>query len=570
MTSALKLKHRISLSCFLLLLVVSGNTVYASDTPSASAVASAHPLATRAGQEILAAGGNAFDAAIAVTATLAVVEPASSGLGGGGFWLLHRAKNGLQDGLDIMIDGRETAPAAATHDMFLDKAGNYVPKLSLDTTLGAGVPGVPAALDHIAKRYGKLTLKQSLAPAIRYAEQGFKITKHYQRMATMRRKVLLTSPASKAVFLDNGKVPVPGYILHQPDLATTLRLLARSGRAGFYQGKLAEQMVNAVQATGGIWTSKDLKNYRIVERQPVITTYKNFKVVSAALPSSGGIVMIEALNLLELYKLDKLPKWQRDHMVIEAMRIAYRDRALYLGDADFISVDTKKLISKEYADELRKEINKTTAGHGNENTVKPRIKGTDTSHFSIIDQQGNRVTATLSINYPFGSGFMPLGTGVVLNNEMDDFSAKPGTPNVYGLVGSHANAIAPGKRPLSSMSPTFIESDDLVVAMGTPGGSRIISMVLLAILEITEGRGDVMDWVSLPRFHHQYLPAQVTYEKGAFSKKELKQLQKADHKLKASKNRYGNMQAVSWFKQKNIVQAASDPRGEGLASVEQH
>ncbi len=566
MTSALKSKYRVALSCLLLLLVVSGNIAYASDTPSASAVASAHPLATLAGQEILAAGGNAFDAAIAVTATLAVVEPASSGLGGGGFWLLHQAKNGL----DIMIDGRETAPAAATHDMFLDKAGNYVSKLSLDSTLGAGIPGVPAALDHIARRYGKLTLKQSLAPAIRYAEQGIKITKHYQRLASMRRKVLLTSPAASVVFLDNGKVPGLGYNLRQPDLATTLRLLARAGRAGFYQGKLAEQMVNAVQKTGGIWTLKDLKNYRIVERQPVTTTYKNFKVVSAALPSSGGIVMIEALNLLEPYKLNKLPKWQRHHMVIEAMRIAYRDRALYLGDADFITVDTNKLISKEYANELRKEINKTTAGHGNESTVKPRIKGTDTSHFSIIDQQGNRVAATLSINYPFGCGFMPPGTGVVLNNEMDDFSAKPGTPNVYGLVGSHANAIAPGKRPLSSMSPTFIESDDLVVALGTPGGSRIISMVLLAMLEITEGRGDVNDWVSLPRFHHQYLPAQVTYEKGAFSKKELKKLQKADHKLKASKNKYGNMQAVSWVKQKNIVQAASDPRGEGLASVEQH
>ena len=568
MACALKSSYRILL--ILSLVVYSGYAASGANTPSASAVASAHPLATQAGQEILAAGGNAFDAAIAVTATLAVVEPSGSGLGGGGFWLLHRAKNGLEDGLDIMIDGRETAPAAATHDMFLDKAGNFVSKLSLDTTLGAGIPGVPAALDHIAKRYGKLSLKQSLAPAIRYAEQGFKITKHYQRLATMRHKVLLRSPAAKIVFLDDGKVPALGYNLRQRDLATTLRLLARSGRAGFYEGKFGKLLVSAVRETGGIWTLKDLKNYRVIERQPVITTYKNFKVVSAALPSSGGIVMIEALNLLEPYKLNKLPKWQRDHMVIEAMRIAYRDRALYLGDADFISVDTKKLISKTYADELRKEINTTTAGHGNESTVKPRARGQDTSHFSIIDQQGNRVAATLSINYPFGSGFMPPGTGVVLNNEMDDFSAKPGTPNVYGLVGSHANAIAPGKRPLSSMSPTFIESDELVVAMGTPGGSRIISMVLLALLEITEGRGAVKDWVSLPRFHHQYLPAQVTYEAGAFSKKELKQLQKADHKLKVSKSRYGNMQAVSWQKHKNIVQAASDPRGEGLASVKKH
>jgi len=550
-------------SCVIYFLIF--NTAVAGGLPAASAVASAHPLATRAGQEILAAGGNAFDAAIAVTATLAVVEPTGSGLGGGGFWLLHRHK----DNFDIMIDGREVAPAAATRDMYLDSNGDFNPELSLNSPLGAGIPGVPAALDHIAKKYGRLPLKMSLAPAIRYAREGFRISKHYQRLTKMRLEELLSSPGSKKIFLENEAVPGAGFILRQQDLAKTLSLLAKHGRAGFYKGKVGNLLVKAVRSAGGIWTLQDLQNYRVVERIPVTGNYQNFKVTSAALPSSGGIVMLDALNILEPYKLQRLKKIYRDHLIIEAMRLAYRDRARYLGDADFVDVDTKKLISKGYASSQRKEINNTRAGRSKA-MEKPREKGSDTSHFSIIDQLGNRVAATLSINYPFGCGFTPPGTGVVLNNEMDDFSAKPGTPNVYGLVGSHANAIAPGKRPLSSMSPTFMESDDMVVAIGTPGGSRIISMVLLSLLEVAENRGSVREWVSLPRFHHQYLPDEVSYEKNAFTKNEILLLQKLGHKLKAVSSTYGNMHAVSWNKKTNIVDAASDPRGEGFASVKRH
>lgn len=556
-----------------ILLLFSVGTVTAGKLPSASAVASAHPLATQAGQEILAVGGNAFDAAIAITAALAVVEPSGSGLGGGGFWLLHRQK----DNLDTMIDGREMAPAASTADMFLDDAGDFLPALSLNSSLGAGIPGVPAALDHIAKQYGKLPLKKSLAPAIRYAREGYKISKHLQRLTKMRHKVLLASPSSTKIFLDKSNVPDVGFKLVQPELAETLSQIAKNGRAGFYQGKVAKLLVKGVKESGGIWTLADLKNYRVVERQPITGTYKNFKITSATLPSSGGIVMMDVLNLLEPFKLNQFPKWQRDHLVIEAMRLAYRDRALYLGDADFISVDVKKLISKKYANSQRKEINKLKAGRS-ENKSSPRKKGSDTTHFSVIDQQGNRVSATLSINYPFGSGFTPSGTGVVLNNEMDDFSAKPGEPNAYGLVGSHANAIAPGKRPLSSMSPTFVESDDVAVALGTPGGSRIISMVLLAVLEVVENRGSLKDWVALPRFHHQFLPDVVIYEPDAFNKKEISLLKKAGHNLKARTATYGsmrtatygNMHAVSWNKKKNIVEAASDPRGEGVANVKRH
>jgi gamma-glutamyltranspeptidase/glutathione hydrolase len=555
--------------CILLLLIL--NTAVAAERPAASAVASAHPLATQAGQEILAAGGNAFDAAVAVTAVLAVVEPAGSGLGGGGFWLLHRQK----DNFSIMIDGREVAPAAANRTMYLDSDGKFIRELALNGPLAAGIPGVPAAIDHLAGKYGKLPLSKSLAPAIRHAEQGFKTSKHYHELIKLRHSVLLESAASTDIFLDDGMVPEPGFVLKQPDLANTLRALAKQGRKGFYQGKIAKLMVKAVRQEGGIWKEQDLHNYRIVERKPVTGTYKGFKITSASLPSSGGIVMMQILNLLEPYKLKNYPRWQRDHLVIEAMRLAYRDRARYLGDSDFVSVDSGKLVSRAYADKQRKAINKDKAGTSDPATVAPVAKGQDTTHFSIIDQQGNRVAATLSINFPFGSGFTPPGTGVILNNEMDDFSAKPGTPNVYGLVGSHANAIQPGKRPLSSMSPTFIESDDIAVAIGTPGGSRIISMVTLAVLEIAEKRGKVSDWVALPRFHHQFLPDQVIHELDAFNQKEIKQLQKAGHKLKARKGTYGNMRkatygnmhAVSWNKKNNKVEAASDPRGEGMGSV---
>ncbi|MDH3514614.1 MAG: gamma-glutamyltransferase [Gammaproteobacteria bacterium] len=530
--------------------------------PPAAAIASAHPLATEAGHEILARGGNAFDAAIAVAAALAVVEPYNSGLGGGGFFLLHRARDGFQ----VMIDARERAPLAATRDMYL-RDGRAVPALSIDGALAAGIPGTPAALAHVAKKYGKLPLRDSLAPAIRFAGDGFRVTPHYSKMLLRQHMRLQDNfPEAARVFHQDGLIPAPGDVLRQPELARTLRRLAGNGHAGFYDGETAGRLVQGVREAGGIWTLKDLAGYRVVEREPVRGRYRGIRITSAALPSSGGVVLNQVLNLLADLDLDAMPRARRDHAVIEAMRLAYRDRALLLGDPDFVRVDVTRLLDPAYAARLREEMRAPEPAPD----VAPAGAaggGANTTHFSIIDREGNRVAATLSLNTPFGSGLMPPGTGVVLNNEMDDFSVKPGAPNTYGLVGGDANAIAPGKRPLSSMTPTFLESDKAVVVLGTPGGSRIISMVLLATLEFAHGRGGPQEWVGLPRFHHQYLPDVVTHESGAFSGDDAGKLQQYGHRLETVRGRYGNMQVVAWDKKDGKIEAASDPRGEGAAVV---
>jgi len=531
--------------------------------PPAAAIATAHPLATAAGKEILAAGGNAFDAAVAVTAALAVVEPMSSGMGGGGFWLLHIA----DDNRNTMIDGRERAPLSATRDMYLDKHGNVVPGLSIDGPLAAGIPGVPAAMVYLAEHYGRLPLSRSLVPAIHYARQGFAVDDHYRALARFRLDVLRRSPAAAATFLVNNDVPPPGAIIKQPDLAATLQAIAANGDKGFYAGSVARHMVDGVRTAGGVWQMQDLEKYTVVERKPIEGRYRGTRIIAAAPPSSGGIALVTMLNILSGYDLDHMDDVTRKHLIIEAMRRAYRDRAEYLGDPDFVSIPVKRLTHPYYAAGLRNSIRLDRA---TPSAALPGItehaEGDNTTHFSILDQQGNRVAATLSINYPFGSGFVAPGTGVLLNDEMDDFSAKPGTPNVYGLVGAEANAIAPGKRPLSSMTPTFLEGEHGVALLGTPGGSRIITMVLLATLDYM--RGHTPDsWVKLPRYHHQYLPDEVQFEPGAFTEQEQQKLRAMGHTLKPLRRRYGNMQAILWQIDRNKVLAASDPRGGGKAVV---
>lgn len=530
--------------------------------PGQAAIATAHPLATEVGHEILARGGNAFDAAAAVAAALAVVEPWNSGLGGGGFFLLHRAR----DGFEVMIDARERAPLAATRDMYL-RDGRPVPALSVDGALAAGIPGTPAALVHLAGKYGKLPLQQTLAPAIRLARDGFPATPAYSKIL-LRQHMRLTDhfPEAARVYLKEGLIPAPGDIAQQPELAQTLVRLAQKGQAGFYAGVTAERLVQGVRAAGGIWSMKDLAEYHVIEREPVRGKYRGVRVTSASLPSSGGVVLVQMLNLLQGFDLDGMPKAQRDHTVIEAMRLAYRDRARHLGDPDFVRVDVLRLLDSAYAAKLREEMRRPEPAPVSTPATAVGA-GANTTHFSIIDREGNRVAATLSLNTPFGSGFMPPGTGVVLNNEMDDFAVKPDAPNTYGLVGGDANAIAPGKRPLSSMTPTFLESDDAVVVLGTPGGSRIISMVLLATLEFAHGHGGPKEWVSLPRFHHQYLPDAVTHEARALDADTARALQGFGHRLDAVRGSYGNMQLVAWHKKAGRLEAASDPRGEGGAQV---
>ncbi|MCK4951286.1 MAG: gamma-glutamyltransferase [Gammaproteobacteria bacterium] len=545
------------------LLLFFSQAAFSGEQPSANAIASAHPIATVVGHRILEAGGNAFDAAVAVSAVLAVVEPYSSGIGGGGFWLLHR----VSDGKDVMIDGRESAPLAAHRELYLDESGNVIPGLSVDGALAAGIPGEPAALVHIAEKYGRFPLSKSLAPAIQVARDGFKVDHHYQRMAGFRLKLLQQFPETSRRLLKEGEVPPLGHIIRQPELAATLQAIADKGYSGFYAGPVAKKLVKGVRKQGGIWSLKDLEQYKIVEREPVSITYKSATITSAALPSSGGIVLATMLNILSGYDLENLDEVTRKHLIIEAMRRAYRDRAEYLGDSDFVDVPVKRLTDPGYANALRSTIQSDKATPSKELSVATvKAGGADTTHFSILDKEGNRVAATLSINYPFGSGFMPEGTGVLLNDEMDDFSSKPGSPNVYGLVGAEANAIAPGKRMLSSMSPTFIETEQGIAIVGTPGGSRIITMVLLAILEYLDG-SDVQSMVNLPRFHHQYLPDVVQLEPDSLSDSEQQALRKKGHKLRLLENTYGNMHAIIWDKKKNRVQAASDPRGTGLAQV---
>src|SRR5712692_1621794 len=391
--------------------------------PPTAAIASAHPLATEAGHSILAQGGNAFDAAVATAAALAVVEPASSGLGGGGFWLLHRAG----DGLEVMVDARERAPLAATATMYLDRAGQVIPGLSLNGPLAAAIPGTPAALVHIAQKYGRLPLARSLAPAIRLAQEGFAVSRGYRRLAQARAPVLSASPAAR-IFLHDGSAPELCYIVRQLERAKTLARLAEAGHDGFYAGEMAQHLVTGVAAAGGIWSLRDLADYRVVERVPLHATYGKIRITTAALPS-GGVVLLQTLAILQNYSLMQMEPARREHVLIEAMRLAYRDRARYLGDPDFVSVDIERLLSPTYIRTLRREISHRATP--SEAMPEPAAAGTNTTHFSIIDREGNRLAVTLSINSVFGSGFMPPDTGVLLNNEMDDVAAKPGAPNLY-------------------------------------------------------------------------------------------------------------------------------------------
>lgn len=544
---------------FLVLIIVLFFTRGQAETVPGLAVASAHPLATRAGLDVLASGGNAFDAAIAVAATLAVVEPQGSGLGGGGFWLLHRAA----DGRDIMLDGRERAPLAARRDLYRK------PAESIDGALAAAIPGLPAALVHLAEHYGKLPLAVSLTAAIHHARLGFAVGERYIKALETRREAIDASPAARAIFHAAHRLPTRGEPLVQVDLAHTLEQLGQYGMQGFYGGEIAQKLVAGVQAAGGLWTARDLATYRVVEREPLRGYYRGLRITTVAPPSAGGVGLIEMLNMLSGYDLDSVSAMTRRHLIVESMRRAYHDREQYLGDPDFVGMPLLRLLSPNYAAGLRStlRLDKATPSAFFSQTANPEPDGANTSHYSILDSDGNRVAATLSINYGFGSGFVAPGTGVLLNDEMDDFATRPGMPNVYGLVGGEPNAIAAGKRMLSSMTPTFVESEEAVGIMGTPGGSRIVSMVLLAILDFAEGHGP-LSWVSLPRFHHQYLPDVIEYEPDSLTRQDIDDLRQRGHTLKPTPVSYGDFHAIRWHRKTGLLEAASDPRGEGLASVQ--
>ncbi len=542
-----------------------GNVSAAEPAPGRAAIASAHTLATAAGFEALDMGGNAFDAAVAVAATLSVVEPQSSGIGGGGLFLLRRAS----DGKEVMLDARETAPAAIDPKDYLDANGQPDRDHALNGPLSAAIPGEPAALVALAKQYGKLPLAKSLAPAIRLARHGFQPDPRAIRAIARQRDTLTRWPASAALYLDKGAAPKQGWTLRLPDLANVLEAISRDGNDGFYRGEVARRLVEGVRAAGGRWSADDLAKYEVKERKPIAFEYRDWHIVTAPPPSSGGIALAEMLNILGGYDLGKLDRVHRTHLIVESMRRAYRDRAEYLGDPDFVQMPVAELTHPLYAAGLRASI------HPDKATPSDMLPGymappqsMHTSHFSIIDRDGNLVSGTQTVNTTLGSKFVVAGTGFVLNNEMDDFALVAGKPNAYGLVGNDNNAPKPGSRPLSSMTPTFIVGKDRIGVIGTPGGSYIITMVLEGILAFVEGEKPEKI-VALRRYHHQYLPDVIEAENGAFTPEEQKALEAMGHTLNVAAGTwpFGFMNVVSWNRHTGEMHAGSDPRGDSGSGI---
>jgi len=551
------------LAAVALSLVVGTAGAESTGKPGHAAIASAHTLATDAGFEVLAEGGNAFDAAVAVAAALSVLEPQSSGVGGGGLFLIRRAS----DGKETMIDARETAPAAVDSKDYVKANGDADRNNSTNGPLSAAIPGEPAAFVWLAEKYGKLPLSKSLSPAIRLAREGFKPDSRMLRDLAERKETLKRYPSSAALYLVNGEMPPDGWIFKTPDLARVLEAIAEHGNDGFYRGEVAKTLVDGVRAAGGRWTLDDLAGYEVKERAPLTVDYRGWHIVTAPPPSSGGIAIAEILNILSGYDLSKYDRVHQVHLTVEAMRRAYRDRAAYLGDPDFVEMPIAELTSPLYAAGLRASI------HPDKATPSDMLpgyletpEGTHTSHFSIVDKDGNIVSATQTVNLLFGSAYVVPGTGFVLNDEMDDFALVAGKPNAFGLVGNDKNAPAARKRPLSSMSPSFLVSADRIGVIGTPGGSRIITMVLEGILAFIDGELPEK-LVANPRYHHQYLPDVISAEKGTFTPDEIKALEAMGHTVSESERRWGFMNAVSWDRKTGKMHAAADPRGASGTGV---
>ena len=469
--------------------------------------------AARIGVEILDRGGNAVDAAVAVGFAMAVTYPRAGNIGGGGFMVIHLAK-----GVDTAIDYRETAPAAAPPTMFLDAQGNADPKKSRDSGLAVGVPGTVAGLAMAEQKYGsgRFTLADLIAPAIRLAQQGFPVEDDLADSLPQSRERLARWPSTMSI-LFNGDQPLhEGDRLIQPDLADTLRGIAKDGPDAFYKGSVAADIVRAVKGAGGIMTADDFANYRAVERPVVRGTYRGYDIVSMPPPSSGGVHLIEMLNILEGYDLAKMPREEALHDEVEAMKRAYADRAVYMGDPETVKMPIAGLISKPYAASLRASIGPRATPAADIHAGKPPdVEGKNTTHFSVIDRDGNAVSNTYTLNFNYGLGLIADGTGVMLNNELDDFTAKPGTANAYGLVGFAANLPGPGKKPLSSMTPTIVLKDGKpVLITGTPGGSRIITTVLQVIVNAIDFGMPIDKAVQAPRLHNQWQPDEVTVEPG--------------------------------------------------------
>jgi len=501
-------------------------------TGSHGMVATSHTLATEVALDVLKNGGNAVDAAVTAGFALAVTQPRSGNIGGGGFMLISKGDGSEPEAIDY----REKAPAAATETMFQDEDGNVVQERSRFSHKAAGVPGTVAGLALALERHGTITLKQALAPAIKLARDGFIVPRRFTEGLEQARDRLERWPATRATFYkEDGSAWQPGERFRQPELAATLQRIADQGVKGFYEGKTADLIIREMEANDGLITKADLKSYRAVIRKPVHGSYRGYDIYSMSPPSSGGTHIIQILNILEGYPIGDYGhnSARTIHLMAEAMKLAYADRSQYLGDTDFVEVPLRGLTSKDYAGELRASINTAKATPASEIAPgKPApYESPQTTHFSVVDQWGNAVSNTYTINFSYGSGITVEGAGFLLNNEMDDFSAKPGVPNAYGLIGGAANKVEPGKRMLSSMSPTIVRKDGRnFLVTGSPGGSRIITTTLQVIMNVIDHGMNIQTAVSVPRIHHQWLPDEIRIEQG-ISPDTVERLQDMGHKV---------------------------------------
>jgi gamma-glutamyltranspeptidase/glutathione hydrolase len=543
-----------------LLLLPSGGFAFNPVAARHGMVVASEPLASEAGLEILRAGGNAVDAAVAVGFALAVTHPEAGNIGGGGFMLVR-----LAGGETVVVDYREQAPAAATRDMFLDGQGKLVPGASTVGPLAVCVPGTVAGLALAHRTYGKLPWTRVLRPAIRLAKQGFPVSYALSMSLRKHEEQLAKFSETRRIFLRNGRLYEPGEVFRQPHLARTLRQIAASGPKVFYRGRIARAIAATVKKHGGILEREDLLAYQAKIRPPLRGTFRGYEILTVPPPSSGGVGLLEMLNVLEPMELGAPNSFQAIHLVVEAMRRAYADRAAYLGDADVVPVPVRGLISRQYAAQLREEILQAKAMAPVEAGNPAAYESAETTHFSVVDAQGNAVANTYTLNGGYGSGVTVEGAGFLLNNQMDDFAAKPGEPNMYGLVQGEANAIAPRKRPLSSMTPTIVvEQGKVRLVLGSPGGGTIINTVLEVLLNVLVFKMNIRQAVTAPRFHHQWRPDELTLERWGFSADTMQKLEEFGYKLDF-RDSMGICEAIAIDPQTGWRFGAADPRGDGKA-----
>ena len=558
-----------TLILFGLLLIFSGSSADAASTEAVygdnAMVSSRSTLASTVGVEIMKQGGNAIDGAVATAFALAVTYPSAGNIGGGGFAVIH-----FKNGKVITQDHREMAPGKAHRDMYLDENGDEIKGLSRSTLLAAGVPGSVDGLLGLLEKYGTNTRQEVMAPAIKLAKEGFVLDTYLARHINTAGSALLKNPAAAKKFTIDGRALQAGDTWKQPDLAKTLRLISEKGRDGFYAGETADLIVQEMQKGGGIISHDDLANYRAVLREPVHTNYRGYDVWTMGPPSSA-VLVLQMLNMLEPFDINAMGWGSSEviHLMIEAERRAYADRAEHLGDSDFYAVPLDMLVDKQYAEKRFSDFDKNKAATSNAifaGAAPPR-ESMETTHFSVIDQSGTAVSFTTTLNSAYGNKIVVPGTGILLNNEMDDFSIKPNTANQFGLIGGEANAIAPGKRMLSSMSPTIVSKDGVpVLVTGSPGGSTIITTMLQIILNIVDHKMPLNDAVSLPRFHHQWKPDRIIYEKHAFVPDTLRALENMGH-VGFFPRPYGRGigDANSVLMKDGKLHGVKDPRAEGIA-----